>query len=153
VRVVLIRTGIVLAASGGALRPIVLPFRFFLGGVMGRPDQWVPWIHLADEVGLIRLALDNPAVSGPLNAVGPEPVTMSTFCQTIGRLLGRPTWLPGAALGMKLFLGEQATVLLASQRVVPAVAQQAGYGFQYPTHEAALRAALGKGSPAATPIA
>jgi uncharacterized protein (TIGR01777 family) len=142
VRVALIRTGIVLTARGGALVPIALPFKFFLGGTMGYPNQWVPWIHLADEVGLIRLALATPTVRGPLNAVGPEPVTMQTFCQTIGRILGRPSWLPGAAFGMKLVLGEQARVVLASMKVVPAVAQAHGYQYLYPTHEAALRAAL-----------
>lgn len=146
VRVVLIRTGVVLAAQGGALVPIVLPFRFFLGGTMGWPNQWFPWIHIDDEIGLIRLALDNSAASGPINAVGPEPVTMTTFCQSIGQVLGRPSWLPGAPLGMKLLLGEQSQVLLASLKVVPDAARALGYQFIFPTHRLALQAALGKES-------
>lgn len=152
-RVALIRSGIVLSPEGGALTPIALPFRFFLGGVMGRPEQWTPWIHIDDEIGLIRLALEHSAASGPINAAGPEPVTMATFSHTIGRLLGRPTWLPGAAIGMRLLLGEQADVVLASLKVVPAVAERLGYRFRYPTHTAALRAVL-LGEPApATPRA
>jgi hypothetical protein len=142
VRVALMRSGIVLAAEGGALTPMALAFKFFLGGTLGYPHQWVAWIHIADEVGLIRLALENPALKGPCNAVGPEPVTMETFCRTIGHILGRPSWLPGAAFGMKLVLGEQATVLLASQKLVPAVVQGLNYQYVYPTHDAALRAAL-----------
>ena len=162
VRVVLVRSGIVLAPqagtgppialpvkflrgepiAGGVLAMLALPYRFFLGGTMGRPNQWVPWIHLDDEVGLIRLALDTPALSGPLNAVAPEAVTMGAFCRTIGRILGRPTWLPGAAIGMKLALRDQAVVVLASLKVMPAVAERFNYQFVYPTHEAALRAAL-----------
>jgi uncharacterized protein (TIGR01777 family) len=142
VRVAMIRTGIVLSPAGGALTPIVLPFRFFLGGVMGRPEQWVPWIHIDDEIGLFRLALENPAASGPINAAGPAPVTMAAFSHTIGRLLHRPTWLPGAAFGMKLLLQEQADVVLASLKVVPAAAERHGYRFRYPTHEAALREVL-----------
>jgi hypothetical protein len=143
VRVVRLRTGVVLAPRGGALTPIVLPFRFFLGGVMGWPQQWLPWLHLDDEVGLLRLALEHPAVSGPLNAVAPEPVTMSRFCQTIGRELGRPCWLPGAPIGLKLLLGEQANVVLASLKVVPAAALALGYRFRFSTHEAALHDLLG----------
>jgi uncharacterized protein (TIGR01777 family) len=142
VRVALARAGVVLAAEGGALAPIAVPFKFFLGGVMGRPEQWFPWIHLADEVGLLRLAIDTADLSGPINLVGPEPVTMATFSRTIGRVLNRPTWLPGAALGMKIVLGEQSTVVLSSAKVIPEVAQRLGYQYAYPTHEAALRAAL-----------
>lgn len=142
VRVVRLRTALVLAAAGGALVPIVLPFKFFLGGTMGRAGQWVSWIHLDDEVGLIRLALENASLRGPMNAVAPEAVTMEEFCRTIGRILRRPSWLPGVAIGMKLLLREQSDVLLASQRVLPKVAERAGYQFRYPTHEAALRAVL-----------
>ena len=141
-RVALIRTGIVLAREGGALPLLALPFRLFVGGTMGRPEQWVPWIHLDDEVGIIRLALERAEASGPINAAGPEPVTMKTFSEGIGRVLGRPTWLPGAAIGMRLLPGGQGDVLLTSQKIVPAVAQGLGYQFRYPTHEAALRAAL-----------
>jgi uncharacterized protein len=109
---------------------------------MGRPEQWVPWIHIADEVGLIRLALEHTAARGPINAAAPETVTMETFCRTIGRVLERPAWLPGAALGMRLLLGEQSTVVLASLKVVPTVAERLGYQFLYPTHEQALRSVL-----------
>jgi uncharacterized protein (TIGR01777 family) len=150
----MIRSGIVLAAEGGALTPIVLPFKFFLGGTMGRSHQWTPWIHLADEVRLIRLAIDNPAMSGPFNAAGPEQVTMETLCRTIGQILGRPAWLPGAAIGMRLVLGELSTVLLASLRLVPAVAEQLNFQFTYPTHDAALRVALrGGGQPTPSRVA
>jgi hypothetical protein len=149
VRVALIRTGIVVAREGGALPLLALPFRFFLGGSMGRPAQWVPWIHLEDEVGIIRLALEQPAASGPINAAGPEPVRMAAFSAGIGQALGRPSWLPGASIGMRLLPGGQGAVLLASQKLVPAAAQALGYRFVYPTHTAALEAALGRaGRPA-----
>jgi uncharacterized protein (TIGR01777 family) len=144
-RVVLVRTGIVLARHGGALPVLARPFRLFAGGRIGSGRAWQPWIHLADEVGLLLMALDDPRASGPLNAVAPEPVRQGTLAETLARVLHRPNLLPVPEVALRLAVGEMAEVLLASQRVVPARAQALGYRFKYPTLEPALRDLLASG--------
>ncbi|HEY6097882.1 MAG TPA: TIGR01777 family oxidoreductase [Anaeromyxobacter sp.] len=138
-RVVLLRTGIVLAPDGGALPELVRPFRLFAGGPLGDGAFWQPWIHLADEVGLVLLALEDARASGPLNAVAPEPVRNRDLARTIGEVLGRPSALPAPAFAMKLVLGEMASVVLASQRAVPRRARELGYRFRFPELGGALR--------------
>jgi uncharacterized protein (TIGR01777 family) len=96
VRVVKIRTGIVLGPGGGALKPMLVPFRLFVGGPVGSGEQWMSWVHLEDEVGLILHALDRPDVEGPLNATSPSPVRNRDFARALGRVLGRPS-LPARA--------------------------------------------------------
>ncbi|MCS6897457.1 MAG: TIGR01777 family oxidoreductase [Nitrospira sp.] len=144
VRVVLLRTGMVLEQDGGALPRMILPFKFFIGGPIMPGDQWVSWIHRQDHIGLIRWALETPHVSGPLNAVAPEPETMRRFCDTVGRVLGRPSWLPVPQTALRLVLGELGSLLTTGQRVRPAKALAGGYTFQFPVLEPALRSIYSK---------
>src|SRR5512141_474601 len=115
-RVVTLRTGIVLAREGGALPRMLLPFRLFAGGPIGRGDFWQSWIHLADEVGLIAWALETPAVGGPLDATAPNPVRNRDLARAIGRVLHRPSALPVPPLGLRVVLGELATAIATGQR-------------------------------------
>jgi uncharacterized protein len=141
-RVVLLRTGMVLEGDGGALAKMLLPFRLYLGGPIMPGTQWVSWIHRNDHIGLIEWALTTPAVSGPLNAVAPEPEQMQAFCATLGRVLHRPCWLPVPEPLLSFGLGELGTVMTTGQRVRPEKALGSGYVFQYPALEPALRAIL-----------
>jgi uncharacterized protein (TIGR01777 family) len=141
-RVVVVRTGMVLEADGGALAKMLLPFKLFAGGPIMPGDQWVSWIHRRDHIGLIQWALTTPMVSGPINAVAPEPVTMQTFCEILGRVFHRPSWLRVPRIALSILLGELGTILTTGQRVIPAKAMAEGYRFQYSTLETALRAIL-----------
>lgn len=145
-RVVRLRIGMVLDEDGGALPRMLLPFRFFLGGPVLPGHQWVSWIHRQDLIGLIHWMLTNPKVSGPANGVAPGPVTMREFCRTLGRVLGRPSWLPVPEFALGLALGELATLLTTGQRVDPTVALRGGFVFQYSALQPALQAILGKPS-------
>ena len=144
-RVVLLRTGMVLEHDGGALPKMLLPFRLFAGGPIMPGTQWVSWIHRRDHIGLIQWAITTPNVSGPVNAVAPGPMTMNTFCEDLGRVLHRPSWLPVPGLALKGVLGELGTLMTTGQRVNPTKALAGGYVFRYPTLEPALRAILTKG--------
>src|SRR5262249_50195863 len=104
VRLVLLRTGGVLARGGGALQPILLPFKLFVGGKVGSGQQWVSWIHHADEVGIILFALKNQNARGPLNATAPNPVTNAQLAKAIGHALGRPSFFPTPGFMLKLML-------------------------------------------------
>ena len=141
-RVVILRTGMVLDTDGGALAKMVLPFRLFAGGPILPGTQWVSWIHRHDHIGLIEWALANTDLSGPLNAVAPEPVTMKTFCEVLGRVIHRPSWLPVPRFALDVLLGELGTLMTTGQRVTPAKAMTGGYQFRYPTLEPALQAIL-----------
>ena len=143
-RVVLLRTGMVLEQDGGALAKMVLPFKLYAGGPIMPGTQWVSWIHRRDHIGLIQWALSTATVSGPINAVAPEPVTMKTFCEVLGRVLRRPSWLPVPGFALNILLGELGTLMTTGQRVIPAKAMARGYRFHYPTLEPALRAVLKK---------
>ena len=143
-RVVLLRTGLVLAAEGGALPRMALPFRLLAGGPIGAGAFWHSWIHLADEVGLIRFALENPAVEGPLDATAPEPARNRDFARALGRALHRPSLLPTPPLALQLALGEMAGIVVTGQRVVPARALALGYRFRFPSLDAALADLLGR---------
>jgi len=138
VRTVLLRTGVVLARQGGALKQMLPPFKAFVGGPIGTGRQWFPWIHLADEVGIILWALAGN-VSGPVNAVSPNPVRMKDFAQALGASLHRPAVFSVPALVLRLGLGEMAEVLLEGQRAVPRKALSSGYRFRYGQLDAALR--------------
>jgi len=140
VRVVCLRTGMVLEKDGGALKNMVPPFRAFVGGPIAPGTQWVSWIHRADLVGLIEWALRNQEVAGPVNAVAPEPVTMSELCKALGKVLHRPSWLPVPAFALRLVFGELASFMTTGQRVTPKVALDGGYQFRYPRLDSALRA-------------
>lgn len=144
VRVVLVRTGMVLETDGGALPKMLLPFQLFAGGPILPGTQWVSWIHRRDHIGLILWALTTPTLSGPVNAVAPEPVTMKTFCHVLGRVLHRPSWLPVPGFALQLLLGELGTLMTTGQRVSPVKANSEGYRFQYPTLDSALQAIVSR---------
>ncbi len=140
VRVVLVRTGIVLARDGGALPQMAMPVRFFAGGPIGGGRHWIPWIHIDDEVGLLMLALDSEGLRGPMNGTAPEPARQRDFVKALAKAVGRPAVLPTPAFPLRIAMGEMATLALDGQRAVPAVALAAGYDFVHPELEAALRA-------------
>jgi uncharacterized protein (TIGR01777 family) len=143
-RVVMIRIGVVLGASGGALAKMLLPFKFGAGGRLGSGRQWMAWIHVEDLVALFLFAAGTKGVSGPINGVAPVPVTNAEFTRTLGGILRRPAVLPAPGSMLRLALGEFADVLLGSQRVLPAAAEMAGYTFRHPRLEGALREILGR---------
>ena len=143
VRLVLLRTGIVLGPGGGALGKMLLPFKLGAGGPMGSGKQWMSWIHLDDEVGLILHALDTAAITGAFNATAPEPARNRDFARALGRAVHRPAIAPMPGFAMKVLFGEMAGVaLLTGQKVLPAMAQATGYRFRHPTLEGALAATL-----------
>jgi uncharacterized protein (TIGR01777 family) len=136
-RVVHVRTGLVLDARGGALQRMLPPFRMGVGGRLGSGRQWMSWIHLEDLAGLFQLAVESP-VRGPLNGVAPYPVTNSDFTRELARALRRPAVFPIPEFALRLLFGEMADVPLASQRVVPGAAQAAGFRFRFPQLAPAL---------------
>ncbi|HEY8055159.1 MAG TPA: TIGR01777 family oxidoreductase [Terriglobales bacterium] len=138
VRVVCLRTGVVLARNGGALQQMLPAFRLGLGGPIGDGRQYFPWIHLDDEVAIIRAALGNAQWRGPLNAAAPEAVTSREFARALGRALHRPAILPTPRAALRLLYGDAASVLFASQRVLPAALTAGGFAFRYPRLDAAL---------------
>jgi hypothetical protein len=142
-RVALGRTGVVLG-DGGALKKMLLPFKLGLGGPLAGGRQWMPWIHVDDEAGLLLFAAQTASISGPFNAVAPHPVTNKALTRALAKQLHRPAFLPAPYFGLKLVLGEMASMLVASQRVVPQAAEKAGYKFRYPELDAALAAILNR---------
>lgn len=139
-RLVLLRTGMVLARDGGALPQLAMPFRFFAGGPAGSGRQVMSWVHIDDWLAVVRWSLATTTVAGPVNVTAPMPVTNTEFAATLGRVLGRPSFLPAPAFALRLALGEMADALvLGGQRVLPAVAQREGFRFRYPALEPALR--------------
>jgi hypothetical protein len=144
VRTVLIRTGIVLDADEGALPQLVLPFRFYVGGPILPGTQYISWIHIEDEVGIILLALENEQAQGPMNATAPNPETNADFTGTLGKVMGTPAWLPVPGVGIKVILGELADNLVTGQRALPIKARDLGYKFKHPELEPALRDLLKK---------
>ena len=138
-RVVLLRTGIVLERTGGALQQMMRPFRFFVGGRLGSGRQYLSWIHRHDWIEMVRWLVDSPEVSGAVNATAPHPVTNAHFARALGRAMRRPALVPAPAAAIRLALGDGATVVLGGQRVLPARADAAGYHFRYPEVEFALR--------------
>jgi uncharacterized protein len=141
-RVVLMRTGLPLSADGGLLKPQLLPFRLGVGGKLGGGRQWVPWMALADWLGAVEFLLDRDDIAGPVNVVGPDPVTNAAFTEVFGRLLGRPTVMPIPGIALQVLLGGFAGEALKSQRVMPGVLSRTGFQWAHPTVESALRAAL-----------
>lgn len=143
VRRVVLRTGLVLARDGGALPEMARPFRLGVGGPLGDGRQWMPWIHLADEVGAIRFLLERADASGPFNLVAPEPATNAELSRALARALRRPALLRAPAFALRLALGEMAGMLLGGQRVAPRRLLEAGYRFRFPELAAALADLLG----------
>ena len=143
VRTAIIRTGIVLDKKEGALALQKLPFQFFVGGPILPGTQWVSWIHRDDEVGIILFALENEGAHGPINATGPVPQTSRDFSASLGKAMGRPSWIPVPGFALKIVVGEFSAGLTTGQRVIPKKAQELGYQFKYQTSEAALHQIFG----------
>jgi uncharacterized protein (TIGR01777 family) len=142
VRVVHLRTGIVLDATGGAWPRMVVPFRLGLGGPIGDGRQWTPWIHVDDVAALVMHAIETD-VRGPMNAVAPAPVRNEDLTRGIAHALHRPAWMRAPAMALRLALGELSAVVLASQRALPAVALRSGFAFAYPSLDGALKVLVG----------
>jgi hypothetical protein len=143
IRVVNIRTGVVLSKKGGALKKMLLPFKLGAGGVIGNGRQYLSWITLEDLVQTYLFAMQHPEISGPMNAVAPHPVTNKQFTKALGKALFRPTLLPLPASTARLIFGEMAEeLLLASARVQPGILEGAGFQFQQSEILPALRSVL-----------
>lgn len=142
VRQAVIRTGVVLSLSGGAFPLMVLPFRFFVGGPLGSGRQWLPWIHLQDEVSAIRFLIEDQAANGPYNLVAPEPLTNAAFSRLLGQVMKRPSYIRVPAGALQLFLGDMSSLVLEGQRALPRRLQQQGFAFRFPDALSALRNVL-----------
>jgi len=142
VRVVLLRTGVVLDRGGGALAKMLPPFRLGVGGPVAGGRQYVPWIHVDDVVGMYLAALDDESWAGPVNATAPEPVTNRELSKALGRALHRPALAPVPALALRALYGEMAEIVTEGQRAVPARATEHGYEYRHPDLDEALRSAL-----------
>jgi len=142
-RIVLLRTGIALERSGGALPQMMRPFKFFIGGPIGSGRQYVSWIHRLDWIEIVRWIVQTPGVSGPVNATAPHPVTNRELSRALGRAMRRPSLLPAPGFAVRLAVGEFAESVLTGQRVVPARAQKDGYHFRYPEIDQAFRGIFG----------
>ena len=144
IRVVHVRIGIVLSKDGGALATMLTPFKLGLGGVVGNGKQWMSWIALTDLVRMIEHAIDTPDITGPINAVAPEPATNRQFTKALGRVLHRPTILPVPGFAPKLLYGSECAeaLVLGSIRVLPKRLLDAGFSFQFIDLDAALKHAL-----------
>lgn len=146
VRRAVVRTGIVLSMAGGAFPKQLLPFKLYAGGPVGSGKQWMPWIHIDDEVRAIQFLIANPQAEGPFNLAAPNPVTNKEFGKMIGEVMGRPSFMPAPDFALKTVFGEMSTILLEGQRVVPKKLLDLGFEFRYPTPRAALEALLRPGS-------
>lgn len=142
-RVVILRFGVILAKQGGALPRMALPFRLGVGGRVESGRQWMSWVTLDDIVAIVQFALETNLLSGPANAVSPNPVQNAEFTRALGRVLHRPTMFPAPSFALRLALGEMAdALLLSSQKVYPTKLQSLGFHFLHPDLEPALAAVL-----------
>jgi uncharacterized protein len=138
VRVFIPRIGIVLGADGGALASMVMPFRLGMGGPLGSGRQYVPWIHLDDQLAIIVAALKDRRMSGPMISAAPNPVTSRELAKAIGAVLHRASFMPVPAIALRMLLGEAAALVLAGQRVRPRRLEQSEFTWRYPTIAPAL---------------
>jgi uncharacterized protein len=141
VRLVILRTGIVLG-MGGAIAKMLMPFRMFAGGPIGSGRQWFSWIHREDMVSLIVFALTHSEMEGTYNATAPNPVRMAELCQALGQVMNRPSWLPVPDFALEALLGDGAQVVLQGQQVLPKRTEASGFKFAYPTVKPALEEVL-----------
>ena len=142
-RICCLRTGIVLGKGEGALARMLPPFKMGLGGRLGSGKQWMPWIHIEDQINLIFHCLNRSDLNGSVNATAPNPMTNNDFSQTLGRVLSRPVIFPMPAVIARLLFGEMADeLLLTGQRVHPRKVLESGFEFQYPELESALKQIL-----------
>ncbi len=140
-RLVILRFGIVLG-MGGALSKMITPFKLFAGGPLGDGQQWFSWIHVDDVVNLILQALNDSQMQGVYNATTPKAVRMSQFCDIMGQVMNRPSWLPVPGFALEALLGEAATVVLQGQQVIPKRTLESGFKYQYPELQSALKEIL-----------
>ncbi len=141
VRLVILRLGVVLG-MGGAIAKMLTPFKLFAGGPIGTGKQWFSWIHREDVVNLIVQALTQPNMEGVFNATAPNPVRMAEFCNTLGQVMNRPSWLPVPAFAIEALLGDGAIVVLEGQQVLPQRTQTTGFQYQYSDLKPALEEVL-----------
>ena len=142
-RVVLPRIGVVLSKEGGALKEMLTPFKFGVGGTIGSGKQWMSWIALDDLIRIIHFALENENLKGAVNATAPNPVTNEDFTKTLGKILSRPTFIPIPEFAIKLIFGEKGeTLLLEGTRVLPKKLEDSGFEFKFPKLEDALKHVL-----------
>jgi uncharacterized protein (TIGR01777 family) len=143
IRVVRARFGVILSKQGGALPQMIRPFQFGVGGKIGTGKQWLSWIALDDVIAILRLAVENANITGPLNVISPQPVTNADFTKILATVLHRPALFPVPAYSLRLIFGEMAeALLLSSQRVLPYQLQKLNYQFHHPDLAAALTAIL-----------
>jgi uncharacterized protein len=142
IRVVRVRTGVVLDRHGGALQKMLLPFRLGVGGPVQGGRQPMPWIHVEDVIGIYLAAIDDPRWSGPVNATAPEPVSNREFSKALGRALGRPAIMPVPGFALRLLYGGMAQLVTEGQRALPRRATELGYRYEHPQLDEALRSAL-----------
>lgn len=144
-RVVLIRSGVVLERSGGALTQMMMPFRFFAGGPMGSGRQYVSWIHRIDWIEMVRWIVETPQVTGPINVSAPVPVVQRQFARALGRAMRRPAVVPAPSFALKVILGEMAgPLVIGGQRAIPQCALSHGFHFRYPEIDLAFRGIFGE---------
>ncbi len=140
VRLAIVRTGHVLDPSGGMLKQLLTPFKLGVGGPLAGGDQYVSWIHIEDEVGILLWALENEKVSGVVNSTAPHPVTNKELSKQLGHALGRPAVMPVPGFALDLMYGSEfGAVLKGGQRVMPRRALDLGYEFRFPELEGALK--------------
>ena len=138
VRLVLLRTGIVLSTKGGMLQQMLLPFNLFFGGPVGSGNQCISWVHIDDEVAIIRKALEDTAYKGPINMVGPHPVSMKEFAEDLGAVLTRPSLVPVPKFALQILMGEGAEYVTKGQKVLPGFLKEHSYRFAHPSLREAL---------------
>jgi hypothetical protein len=144
VRLTIVRTGQVMETGGGILGELLLPFKLGLGGPLAGGRQWLPWIHLADEIGVLTWALDTESVSGVVNGTAPNPVTNKDWSKALGKALGRPAVLPIPGLAVEVKFGKEfGKVAQGGQRVLPKRTEELGYAFKFPEIDGALRDLVG----------
>ncbi len=146
IRVVNVRSGVVVTAKGGALKKQLLPFKLGIAGRLGTGRQWLSWISLEDEVAAIIHLLGADDVGGPVNVTSPQPVTNATFTATLARVLRRPAFMPVPTLALNALFGREMVkeMMLGGQRVLPGKLESSGFTFAHPQLEGALRHALGR---------
>jgi hypothetical protein len=136
---------VVLAKDADFIKRVLLPFRLFIGGHLGSGKQWISWIHLDDEVGAIKYLLEKEGLRGVFNLSAPHPVTYKQFFKTLGKVMKRPSWFHVPAFMLKILLGEMAEgLVLSGQRAIPKKLLDAGFEFNYPELENALKDILNK---------
>ncbi|UZJ61218.1 TIGR01777 family oxidoreductase [Pseudomonas sp. KU26590] len=144
IRVVLVRTGLVLADEGGMLQRLLPPFKMGMGGPIGNGRQWMPWVHIEDQIALIDFLMNRDDARGPYNACAPSPARNRDFAKTLASVLHRPSFMPMPAVALRLLLGELSILLLGGQRARPDRLQEAGFTFRFTDLRAALENLLGR---------